>query len=139
TFETAVDVAASVVNCAAVGKAPVQLRTTNGTQVGGPRQREPQALLDQLTAVKPDERGAIVSDLSLLRRERGGTALIVVTGQLDAADLPAIAGLRRRFQRVVVVSVAPIGSAVPRFPGVTVVTGEDHDDLCAAWNLEAAL
>jgi hypothetical protein len=40
---------------------------------------------------------------------------------------------------VVAVSVAPIGTAVPRFPGVTVVTGEDHDDLCAAWNLEAAL
>ena len=139
TFETAVDVAASAVSCAAVGKAPVQLRTTNGTQVGGPRQREPQALLDQLTAVEPDERGSIVSDLSLLRRERGGTALIVVTGQLEAADLPAIGGLRRRFQRVVVVSVAPIGTAAPRFPGVTVVTGEDHDDLCAAWNLEAAL
>ena len=139
TFEMAVDVTASAVSCAAVGKSPVQLRTTNGTQVGGPRQREPQALLDQLTAVEPDERGSIVSDLSLLRRERGGTALIVVTGRLDATDLPVIAGLRRRFQRVVVVSVAPMGTAVPRFPGVTVVTGEDHDELCAAWNLEAAL
>ncbi len=139
TFEMAIDVAASAVSCAAVGKSPVQLRTTHGTQVGGPRQREPQSLLDQLTAIEPDERGSIVSDLSLLRRERGGTALIVVTGRLDATDLPAIAGLRRRFQRVVVVSVAPMGTAVPRFPGVTVVTGEDHDELCAAWNLEAAL
>jgi hypothetical protein len=127
------------VTCAAVGKSPVQLRTTNGTQVGGPRQREPQALLDQLTGVGPNADGSIVQDLLLLRRERGGTALIVVTGRLDAADLPAVAGLRRRFQRLVVVSVAPVGTAVPRFPGVTVVTGEDHDALCAAWNLEAVV
>jgi uncharacterized protein (DUF58 family) len=46
TFEIAIDTAASAISCSALGKSPVQLRTTSGKQVGGPSQREPFELLD---------------------------------------------------------------------------------------------
>ena len=67
----------------AVGKAPVQLRLTNGDRLGGPFQRDPLPLIDYLTEVSADGRGSLEAQLVLLRRDRGGTALIVVTGQLD--------------------------------------------------------
>jgi uncharacterized protein (DUF58 family) len=136
TFETAVDVAASAVACAAVGKSPVQLRTTNQSQVGGPNQREPAELLDYLTGVVPDPKGSIGEDLLLLRRERGGTGLVVVTGALDPTDLPAVAGLRQRFQRLVVVSITTEPTEAPQFPGVKVITAVDGEQACEAWNLE---
>jgi uncharacterized protein (DUF58 family) len=136
SFETAVDAAASAVACSSAGKSPVQVRTTSGQQVGGPSQRDPFALLDFLTAVATQAGGSIGEDCLRLRRERGGTGLIVITGALDTADLPAIAGLRRRFQRIVVVSVTTVPMPPLQFPGVTIISGTSDQELTNAWNLE---
>jgi uncharacterized protein (DUF58 family) len=136
TFETAIDAAASAVACSSAGKSPVQVRTTSGQQVGGPSQRDHFALLDYLTAVTSDAGGSIGQDCLRLRRERGGTGLIVITGALDTADLPAIAGLRRRFQRIVVVSVTTEPVLPLQFPGVTIISGTSGQEITNAWNLE---
>ena len=45
----------------AVGKAPVQLRLTNGDRIGGPFQRDPLPLIDYLTEVQPDPAGSLDS------------------------------------------------------------------------------
>lgn len=135
SFETAVDAAASVVVAATGGRAPAQLRTTTGDQVGDPSRSEPQAILDHLTTVDPAPGGALADVLLRLRRERGGTALVVVTGAVDEAELPTIASLRTRFQRVVVVSVTPAAQAPPAFAGIDIVTGSDEETLTRAWNL----
>ena len=74
----------------------------------------------------------------LLRRERGGTALVVVTGVLDVGDLPVVASLRRRFQRLVVASIVPESQRPILFPGVHVLTATDGDELAGLWNLDAA-
>lgn len=132
TFEEAVDVAASVLVAATGGVAPAQLRTTAGARVGGHRAREPQPMLDHLAAVAPDPRGELAAELHLLRRERGGTALVIVTGTVAEADLPAVGMLRRRFDRVVLVSVTPEPRPV-RFPGVTVLAARDADEVARAW------
>jgi uncharacterized protein (DUF58 family) len=134
TFEEAVDVTASLVNSMAVGKAPVQLRLSNGDRMGGPFQRDPLPLIDYLTEVSADGGGSLAAQLVLLRRDRGGTALIVVTGQLDLSVVPMMAALRRRFDRVVVVAMVSQPVRVPVHPGLTIVAVRSADELAQAWN-----
>jgi uncharacterized protein (DUF58 family) len=134
TFEEAVDVAASVVQSMSEGKSPVQLRTTAGERIGGPAYRDPQAAVDHLTTIQPSDAGSLESQLVLLRRDRGGTALVVVTGVVDQASLPAVASLRRRFDRVVVVSMVGRPARVAGHPGVTVVAAATADELARRWN-----
>jgi len=137
SFESAVDVAASVLVATSANKAPVELRLTDGTAIGGARLREVSPLIDHLTGVHADPDGSLQAQLLTLRRARGGTSLVVVTGVLDPADLPFVALLRRRFERLVVVSVDPEHASAPaRFPGVDVITAADADTACAAWNMQ---
>ncbi len=136
TFEEAVDVAASAVVAAGEDKAPVELRLTGGAVVGGPGGRDTTPLVDHLTAVRADATGSLRTQLLGLRRGRDGTSLIIVTGVLDADDLPYVAALRRRFDRVVLISLDTEheGSA-PRLSGVRVILAADADAAAASWNL----
>jgi uncharacterized protein (DUF58 family) len=136
SFEEAVDVAASAVVSTASNKAPVELRLTDGTVLGGPRIRSVTPLIDHLTGVEPAPNGTLQTQLLTLRRARGGTSLVVVTGALDLDDLPYIAGLRRRFDRLVMISLDSEHHHVD-FPGVTVIVARDADAVGAAWNLQA--
>lgn len=138
TFEEAVDVAASVLMSLSGGKAPVQLRVTNGDRVGGPFQPDPSAVIDYLTEVKPSSAGSLEHELLLLRRDRGGTALVVVTGILDPSALPGVAALRRRFDRVIAVTVDGRRLRVPVHPGLTVVAASNADELARTWNTRLA-
>jgi hypothetical protein len=139
-FEAAVDVAASVLVASSAHKAPLELRLTDGTVIGGPRVREATALVDHLTGIHPDPSGDLRAQLLALRRARG-TSLVVVTGALEITDLPFVAMLRRRFEQLVVVSVdedtqRDETNARIRFPGVRLVVGADADAACASWNLQ---
>jgi uncharacterized protein (DUF58 family) len=134
TFEEAIDVTASVVTSLGSGKAPVQLRLTSGAHLGGPAQRETQSLVDHLTEVVPRPEGSLTAELLLLRRDRGGTALVVVTGRLDHDSLPTIATLRRRYDHLVVASIASGTAPVPVYPGLTILVADTADGLARAWN-----
>ncbi len=137
-FEHAVDVAASVLVSASVNKAPVELRLTGGTVIGGPRLREVTPLIDHLTGVgtsDTQDHDSLQAELLRLRRARGGTALIVVTGVAEATDLPYLAALRRRFERLVLIAVDPDDTPAMRFPGVRVISAVDAEAACAAWNV----
>ncbi|MDT4904497.1 MAG: hypothetical protein QOH52_2513 [Pseudonocardiales bacterium] len=136
SFESAVDVAASVVVASGVNKAPVELLLTDGTVLGGPRVRNSTPLVDHLTGVQANPAGSLKAQLLPLRRSRGGTSLVVITGALDVADLPYVAGLRRRFDRLVMISIDSEQQPVPNFPGVRLIVARDADDVCAAWNLQ---
>lgn len=136
SFEQAVDVAASVLVASATNKAPVELRLTDGTVIGGPRIRDVTPLIDHLTGVQADPAGSLQAQLLNLRRLRGGTSLVVVTGELDVHDLPYVATLRRRFDRLVVVSIDPETRPPIDFPGVRLIIGADADTVTAAWNLQ---
>src|SRR6476469_1838460 len=59
SFESAVDVAASVLVASSAHKAPVELRLTDSTVVGGPRLREVTPLIDHLTGVQPHTTGEL--------------------------------------------------------------------------------
>jgi uncharacterized protein (DUF58 family) len=133
-FEEAVDVAASVLTSMAAAKSPVQLRLSSGKHLGGPAQTETATLVDHLTEVVPQVQGSLSSELSLLRRERGGTALVVVTGRLDLETLPLIASLRRRYDHIVVASLISQPTAAPIYPGLTILVARTADELARAWN-----
>ncbi|MCW2495889.1 DUF58 domain-containing protein [Jatrophihabitans sp.] len=136
-FEEAVDVVTSVLMATAGSGAPVELRLTDGTSLGGTRSRDLTPLVDHLTAVSPDETGSLERSLAALRRAHG-TSLVVVTGALDPADLPAVAALRRRFDRLVVVCLDESAAGPQSFPGVRVITAADADGVAAAWNVQAS-
>jgi uncharacterized protein (DUF58 family) len=138
TFEEAVDVAASVSIALSAGRAPVQLRTTAGDRLGGPAWRDPAALVDHLTAVQPDPSGSLDSELVKLRRERGGSALVIVTGWLEPASLPTAAALRRRFDRVIVLSVARLSGRLPAHPGLVCVGAATAGEMAQRWNVSVA-
>ncbi len=137
SFEQAVDVAASVLVAASVNKAPVELRLTDGTVIGGPRSRTVTAVIDHLTGVHADPEGSLEAQLVSLRRTRGGSTLVVVTGVLEPAELPFVTALRRRFDQLVVVSLDTEHQRAPHvdFPAIRIVTGSNADDVLAAWNL----
>lgn len=138
TFESAVDIAASLVTSLGSDLAPVQLRTSTGEHLGGPAERDTRPLVDFLTTVTPDERFPLTAELLLLRRDRGGTALVVVTGRLETSGLPLISALRRRFDRVVAVSVVPEPTRLPGATGTTVLATTGLDALAATWNTRVA-
>jgi uncharacterized protein (DUF58 family) len=138
TFEEAIDVTASMLVSMSAGKSPVQVRTSAGDRLGGPSYRDPGPLVDYLTEVGADSNGSLKSQLVLLRRDRGGTALIVVTGKIDLDTLPMIAALRRRFDRVVVVSMVSQPTRVPVHPGLTIVEAATADELVQRWNTGVA-
>lgn len=134
TFEEAVDTAASVVNSMAAGKAPVQLRTTAGERIGGPAYRDPSVAVDFLTDIRPTTTGSLEEQLVLLRRDRGGTALVVVTGKIDSRSLPAVASLRRRFDRVMLLALVDHPGRVPIHPGLTIMEASTADEVRLRWN-----
>ena len=137
-FEEAVDATASIVTSLAAGKAPVQLRTTHGDRLGGSAYRDPTAIVDYLTEVSPTAAGGIDAQLVLLRRDRGGTALILVTGRASAGTLTSAAALRRRFDRVIVVSLVDVPGRAPVHAGLKVVEAAGVDELAVRWNTVVA-
>jgi uncharacterized protein (DUF58 family) len=133
TFEEAMDVTASVATSLSAGKAPVQIRTTAGERVGGAGQRDPAVLVDYLTDLGPSDVGSLSAQILPLRRDRGGSALVVVTGILELDTLPAIASLKRRFDHVIVASIVPRPGTPPVYPGVRVLVASTADELAQAW------
>ncbi len=134
TFEEAMDVAASVVTSMSANRAPVEIRTTASARVGGRASQGPAALVDYLTDLAPDAGGDLTAQLLALRHDRGGSALVVVTGALDLADLPAMAGLARRFDHVLVASLVPRPTPAPTYPGVSVLVAATAAELAMAWD-----
>ena len=61
----------------------------------------------------------------------------MVTGRLDPESLPTIGALRRRFERLVVLSIIPEPMPTPSFPGVTVLAATSVDALVRSWQREA--
>ncbi len=135
SFESAIDVAASVLVSASADKSPVELRLTDGTVLGGSRFPDVTPLIDHLTGQSADPAGSLQEQLLRLRRARGGTSLVVITGQFDGAALPYVAGLRRRFQRLVIVCLND--TPVPGFRGVRIISAPDAEAACLAWNTQA--
>ncbi len=138
SFEEAMDVAASVVTSLSAREAPVQLRTTTGERLGGAGHRDPDRLVDFLTDLTPDPAGSLSAQLVALRRDRGGNALVVVTGVTRRSTLPEVGALRRRFEHLIIASLVPRAAPGPGYPGLTLLVARSADELARVWDSEVA-
>jgi hypothetical protein len=132
-FELAVDVAASVAVTSAKGHAPVQLRPTVGRTVGRPGRLSIDAIIEELTLIEPLSGGSLHRCLERVRLEANGTTLVIVTGQLHHLDIPAIVACRKRFNRVVVVNVGPMGLRPVPMTGIRSIPAPDLPSFADAW------
>ena len=62
----------------------------------------------------------------------------LVTGQIDLDTLPIIASLRRRFDRVIVVSMVERPTRIPVHPGLTIIEARTADEVAHRWNTGVA-
>ncbi|MGC8511885.1 MAG: DUF58 domain-containing protein [Acidimicrobiales bacterium] len=138
-FEQAVDVAASVVVSMSVGLGPVELRSTSGEIRGTASFEDVEAIDDYLTDVTPESSGSVLEQLLLLRRAKGGTSLVVVAGGISGEVLATLSALRRRFDRIVVVSIVEEPMNYGAHPGVTVLQCRDANELSRRWRTGADL
>jgi uncharacterized protein (DUF58 family) len=137
SFELALDATASVIAASTAGRSPVQLRTTAGHRIGGPSNRSADPLLDRLITIEPDAVGSMEEELTLLRSEKGGTLLTVITGAVDQGELVGMARLRRRFRRVLVLGIGDpdrTGLAGASAAGVGAVAVSTGEEITSAWN-----
>lgn len=138
-FEQAVDVAASVVAGMSSGRAPVELRSTSGVVLGSTSLADVHAIDDYLTDVTPDGSGSVLGQLLLLRRTKGGTSLVVVAGSVSSDVMAALAALRRRFNRIIVVSIVDEPVRRSSHPGVSVLQCRDADEVARRWRTGTGL
>jgi uncharacterized protein (DUF58 family) len=135
SLELAIDAAASAVVAAATGHAPFELRTTGRERFGGTANHVVDPALELLALADPAPVATLRDELAEVQRSRGGAVAIVVTGVPEPDELTAIARLRSRFSRVLLVSVVEEGRARATHPGTTIVQGHDAASLVAAWNV----
>ena len=130
-FEDAVDLAASVVRAEVYARAKVRLRTTAGDHIrvndGGLNG------IDFLTKVEPQSTGGLSDELLAVGREAQATSLVVVTGSITEDELSTVAKLRRRYARVVVLSVGEHSASNP-FSGLVVLAESTASAIAASWN-----
>jgi uncharacterized protein (DUF58 family) len=131
SFESAVEVAASVVRAVELIGRPVALHVLGEPLGEG-------SVLDRLSLA---DRHADVDAITLLGavdRSPAGGALVVVTGDAGSGLLTRLAEQRRRFRPVVVISLltesSPGGSGLRRRPGMVVLTARSAAEAAVGWN-----
>jgi len=135
TFESATEVAASVLRAGARTGTPAALHITGGGETAA-RVTGAQSSLDRLAAVGVGPPADRPDDLLLtLERAPAGGALVVVTGNLPAADVTAFGSLRRRFGPVVVVRlVEACAPRISRRRGMVVVDAPTSVSFAGSWS-----
>ncbi len=140
-FETAVEITTSLLLSSFALQLPIVARTTGDWLHGRLRPRTRDRLIEELTVLGRGgrDRSLLQAAAELTRVESQTSAVALVTGSRQPADLlPAVSLLRRRC-RVILVVVAPgedSGAAPPirSLPGATVLTVASLDEFRSAWN-----
>jgi uncharacterized protein (DUF58 family) len=135
SLEVAIEVAASITMASTGRHFPLDLRTTGGLEVatrgGASSSRE---ILDQFSLVEADD-GSLDELLRSMGRNRGGTALVVITAAPDAGSMASLATLARRFGVVVLVDVRPDPTRPVATPsGIIAVAGTTATAIAGTWN-----
>lgn len=137
-FETAVEIATSLVMSSLAMRLPVTARTSTDWILGRLRPGSPDSVLETMTEVSAaaDEPPLVPSAAELVRVEPTTSAVAVVTGGRSAGDLLRTIGHLRSRARVIVVTVT--GAVLPEqpwtgLPGARVVRVGDLDEFQAAW------
>lgn len=136
TFEVAVEVAASLTVSSLVHQQPAVLHWGAEVLAGHTGVPSTDDVLDRLTLVGPHEEGTDLGAATqhLLQRERGVSALALVTGALTQAELLPIVQAARHRTRVTVIRVGGTGGGVESLPGARLVDVDGLDEFVAAWD-----
>ena len=109
--------------------------TTGGPLLGRSKPGGRDTVLDRLAEAGPvDDGDPTAAVLTGLRTETGTSAVVVVTGGVDAADLVLLTSQAKRHARVIIVRVWPEGQIEPgAVPGARVIDVDDLDGFRRAW------
>jgi uncharacterized protein (DUF58 family) len=134
-FEVAIEIAASITVSSLAQEQPVTLWTTGGPVLGRSRPGGRDQVLDRLAASDPVAVGdPAKASLLALRSETKVSAVVLLTGSVDAYALAVLAAEVRRKAKVMIVRVWPDGEVVPgRIPGAVVLDVDSLDGFCRAW------
>jgi hypothetical protein len=133
SFESAVEVIASLAVSLRRAHAPVEALTTKGDVLGRPGPGAVAILLERLAVVETGGPDYLVNVVAGLRNRLGIGAVVAATGHLDAALTDALTLLR---PRMLVTVVATGQQLVTPSPLLSVV--DAADDFPTAWNAFAS-
>lgn len=135
SFEEAVDIVASIVLASAGASYPIRVLTTSGLRIGGQARTDLTRIFEALTGIETAPNGHLVDAVDALSRERVGGTIILVTGHAHPADLAVLIPLRRRFDRILVVSLrGPGDPELASTQGVRVFSVQSGAEFAAAWH-----
>jgi len=139
-FETAVEITTSLLLSSLALRLPIAARSSSDWILGRLRPQPRDGILESLTVVerRADPSSLVHAAAELVRVESATSAVAIVTGSRQAAEmLPTVTHLRRRARVILVVVAsddperdAPIRS----LPGATVLHVASLDEFRAAWN-----
>ncbi|MFJ8744088.1 DUF58 domain-containing protein [Embleya sp. NPDC127516] len=144
-FEVAVDVTASVALAAASNNFPLKVVTGRGAlpaPLGDHRSAE--HWLDLLAEVSAHEDHSLSDAFDVVERTRAGDTLIVVTGSTDTPGLPRMDRVQGRFDRALLIRVAPPSTtdpgrrstARPTAMHVSQIRVSSLEEMAVAWRKE---
>lgn len=130
-FEVAVEITASLAVACTKHRYPVVIHATDGRELEVPQgPAGTAAVLDQFAAIDVRPAAGPVA----ARITGSGHAVALIAGQLDEGDHRSLAPLRRRYQRVLVVSVHPAQAGATRADGIRHVHEDTLDGFALRWN-----
>lgn len=143
SFELAVEVAGSITVNSQLQQQPIALRFGSNPIIGQAVGASADDVLDQLTLVQPE--GGLDQSLlnqSLLNKcqmalqgERGTSAIVIVTGSLEADELLAVVGQIGRTANVLIARCWPEGQVeATALPGAEAFDIDSLDRFQIAWN-----
>jgi len=137
SFETVVDIAASIVRSTLVSGGNLNLITTDDDDIslGNSSVRDDAAILDFLTDVKTSEHGNLISKMRTVGTSTRGLTLIVVTSNPTADEVATADSLVGRFSKVIIAAQSSAEIKNP-FPRLSLVHGEDLSEFSDRWNSE---
>ena len=131
-FEEAVEVAASLLEQAVRGGAPVRFDTVTGS-VTGFRPNGARDTLDVLAGVQLADTGDLGRAVALLEVESGGSAAVLVTGDRLDDDLASLDRLAVRYRRVSTMMVGAVTPSARQLGRLQVCRAGRAEAVLALW------
>ena len=132
-FESAVDVAASVVAASQRAGYLARLITSCGTSMTLRAGQRGQEIADHLAAVQTADDADLRAASQAVLRVRERDALVVISGDIDAAALTDVTAMARRFATPALVTIRE-GDPSPRWPAGLHLDGVDAEAALRRWN-----
>lgn len=137
SFELAVEIAGSIAVNSLLHQQPIALHFGTDALLGQTAGGTPDDLLNRLTLIQPSAEGEALLDQGLhaLTAERATSAIVIVTGAVEPADLLPVTKQLGTTANVLVARVWPEGEIEPTLlPGAEVFDADRLERFQISWN-----